>query len=119
MGFDPEEIGMSKLKGMALCNSNAARKEGTLLYFQFCQLLIEHYSNIPYMLDALHTYAHLEQGEHESIARYLTRSKVLLEHIHHNSKMCDIPCIGYDKLYLVRGLCLPHAQQRFASKQDT
>ena len=44
MGFDPVEIGMSKLKGMALCNVNAACKEGTLSYFQFCQLLIEHSS---------------------------------------------------------------------------
>ena len=101
MGFDPPEIGMSKLKGMALCNINAASKEGTLLYIQFCQLLIEHYSTDPYASHALNTYAHLMQNENESITQYLTRAKVLLEHIHHNSKMCDIPGIGYDKLYLV------------------
>ena len=33
--------------------------------------------------------------------------------------MCDIPGIGYDKLYLVRGLCSPHGQWRVASEQDT
>ena len=119
MGFDPVEIGMSKLKGMALCDVNAASKEGILSYFWFCQLLIEHYLNIPYMLDTLNAYAHLVQGEHKSTAWYLTRAKVLLECIHHNSKMCDIPGIGYDKFYLARGLHSPHAQQRVASEQDT
>ena len=101
MGSDPWEIGMIKLKGMALCDVNAASKEGTLSYFQFCQLLIEHYSNVPYMSNVLNACAHLMQGENKSITQYLTRAKVLLEHIHHNSKMCDIPGIGYDKHYLV------------------
>ena len=32
-GFNPLGIGMSKLKGMAVCNINVASKEGTLLYF--------------------------------------------------------------------------------------
>ena len=59
------------------------------------------------------------QGENESTAQYLTRAKVLLEHIHHNSKMCDIPGISYDKLYFVRGLHSPHARQRVASEQET
>ena len=40
MGFDPLEIGVSKLKGMTLCDINTASKEGTLSYFQFSQLLI-------------------------------------------------------------------------------
>ena len=110
---------MSKLKSIALHNVNAASKEGTLLYFQFCQILIEHYSHIPYESDALNAYAHLVQGEQESIVQYLTRAEVLLECIHHNSQMSDIPGIGYDRFYLVRGMCSPHAQQRFASKQDT
>ena len=33
MGFDPLEIGMSKLKGTALYNVNAISKEGNLSYF--------------------------------------------------------------------------------------
>ena len=48
---------------------NAASKEGTLLYFQFCHLLIEHYSNILYVSDALNTYAHLMQGENKFITQ--------------------------------------------------
>ena len=42
----------------------------------------------------LNAYAHLMQGENESIAQYLTRAKVLLECIHHNSKMCDIQVLA-------------------------
>ena len=33
--------------------------------------------------------------------------------------MCEIPGVGYDKPYLVRGLHSPHAQWRVASEQDT
>ena len=45
--------------------------------------------------------------------------KLLLEHIHHTSRLCDIPGSGYDNLYLVWGLHLPHLWRRVASKQDT
>ena len=79
MGFDPLEIGMSKLKGTALCNVNAASKEGTLSYFWFCQLLIEHLPNVPYISNTLNAYANLVQGENKLITQYLTRAKVLLE----------------------------------------
>ena len=67
MGFDPVEVGMSKLKVSVLHDVNAASKEGTLSYFWFCQLLIEHYSNIPYASDTLNAYIHLAQGKHELI----------------------------------------------------
>ena len=62
---------MSKLKGMALCNVNAISKEGNLTYFQFHQLLIEHYSNILYASDTINAFAYLTQGENESITQYL------------------------------------------------
>ena len=67
MGFDPLEIGMGKLKGMAFHEVSTTSKEGTLLYFQLCQLLIEHYSNVPYALDALNAYVHLTQSENKLI----------------------------------------------------
>ena len=86
-GLDPLEM------GMPLCDINVASKEGTLWYLQFYQLLIEHYANILYVSDALNAYAHLIQGENESITQYLTRAKVL-KCIHHNFKMCDIPGVG-------------------------
>ena len=117
-GFDPLEIGMSKLKGTALCDISTTSKEGNLTYFWLCQLLIEHYLNIPYALDTLNAYAHLTQGENESVTQYLARAKVLLGHIHHNPKMCNIPGTGYDKLCLVRGLYSPHVWRRVASEQD-
>ena len=110
---------MSKLKGSVLHDINAANKEGTLLYFWFCQLLIENNSNILYASDALNAYAHLVQGKHKLVSQYISRVKVLLEHIHNTSKMCEIPSVSYDKLYLVRELHSPHAQWRVASKQDT
>ena len=65
-GFDPLEIGMSKLKGTTLCNVNAICKEGNLSYFWFHQLLIEHYLNVPYASHTLNAYAHLMQGENNS-----------------------------------------------------
>ena len=51
--------------------------------------------------------------------QYLVRTKVLLECIHHNPKMCDIPGISYGKLCLVRGLHSPHVWRRVVSEQDT
>ena len=127
-GLDPVEIGMCKLKGMALCDVNAASKEGTL-YFRFHQLLIEHYSNIPYMSDTLNAYAHLAQGEHELIAQYLTRAKVLLKCIHHIQKCVTFKILTMTSFTLLEdctlqipneGLCLnrtPGTQWRMSSKQ--
>ena len=74
-GFDPLEVGMSKLKGTVLCNVNTISKEGNLLWFQFHQLLIEHYSNIPYTSDALNAYAHLMQGENKMVVNTWWGSK--------------------------------------------
>ena len=119
MGFNPLEKVMSKLKGMALCDVNAIGNEGNLSYFQFHQLLIEHYSNIPYASDALNAYAHLIQGENKTVKQYLTRTKVLLECIHHTSKFCNIPGGSYDNLCLVLGLCSPHVRRWVASECDT
>ena len=119
MGFYPLEIGMSKCKGMALCDVYAISKEGNLWYIWFHQLLIEHYSNIPYLSDTLNTYVHLMQGENEMVTQYLARAKVLLEHIYHTFKLCNIPGSGYDNLYLVQGLHSPHVLRRVACEQDT
>ena len=100
MDFDPLEIGMSKLKGMALCNVNVISKEGNLSYFWFHQLLIEHYLNILYASDVLNTHAHLMQGKNVTVTQYLARDKVLLECIHHTSKLCDIVGSSYDNFDL-------------------
>ena len=107
-GFDPLGVGMSKLKGMALCDVNTISKEGNSLYLQFCQLILEHYLNILYASDSLNAHAHLTQSKNETVTQYLARARVLLEHIHHTSKLCDIPGSSYDNLYLVQGLHSPH-----------
>ena len=118
-GFNPLELGMSKLKGTALGNVNAVSKDGNLLWFWFHQLLIEHYSNILYALDMLKTHAHLAQGENKLVTQYMAQAKVLLEHIYHTSKMCDIAGSSYNNLYLVQGLNSPHIQWQVVSEQDT
>ena len=107
-GFNPLEVSVNRLKGTTLCNVNTISKEGNFSYFWFHQLLIEHYSNIPYASDTLNAYAHLMQGENEMVTQYVARVKVCLEHINHTSKSFDIPGRGYDNLYLVWGLCSPH-----------
>ena len=97
---------------------NLIGKEGNLLYFQTFQLLIEHYSNVPYMSDALNVYAHLMQGKNKTVTQYLARAKVRLEHIHHTSKLCGIPGRAITNFTLSKN-CSPHVQGWVASKQDT
>ena len=55
-GIDPLEVGISKLKALALGNIS---KEGHLTWYSFRQGLIEHYSNMPYASDAIFMYSHL------------------------------------------------------------
>ena len=118
MGIDPIEIGMSKLKGMALCNVNTISKEGHLSYFQFHQLLIEHYSNIPYTSDTLSGYAHLMQGKNESVTQYLVGPKyswsiftIILNVWYSRNWLWQ--AIPYSRVYW------PPVWRRVASKQDT
>ena len=82
LGFDPLEVGMSKLEGITLCNVNVVSIDGNLSWFRFHQLLIEHYSNVLYVSDTLNASAHILQGESESVTQYLVQVKVLLECIH-------------------------------------
>ena len=75
-GIDPLEQGISKLKGLALGDINALCKEGHLMWYSFRQSLAEHYSNVPYALDAMFAYSHLSQGDEEPTTQYLARAKV-------------------------------------------
>ena len=52
-GIDPLEVGISKLKGLALGDINAIHKEGHITWYSFRQMLIEHYPNVPYASDAM------------------------------------------------------------------
>ena len=114
----PKE-GISKVKGLALGDITAIHKEGHLMWYSFRQWLIEYYSNVPYVSDAMYTYSHLSQGGEELTNCYLSRAKVLLMNIKHTTKLSSIPGVGWDNLYLVRGLKVLHMRRRVASEQDT
>ena len=94
-------------------------KEGHLMWYSFRQRLIEQYSNVPYVSDAMFAYSHLSKGDEEPTTHYLSRAKVLLECIHNTTKLSSIPGVGVDNLYLVRGLKATHIRRRVASEQDS
>ena len=58
-GIDPLEVGISRLKGLALGDINAICKEDNLIRYSFRQRLIEHYSDVLSALDAIFAYSHL------------------------------------------------------------
>ena len=66
MGNNPVEVGISKLKGLALGDINKIRKEQGLTWHKFGQILIENYSNIPYMSDVIKGYMQLTQQDDKS-----------------------------------------------------
>ena len=67
------KAGISKLKGLALGDITTICKEGHLMYYTFRQWLIEHYSNMPYASDDMHTYFHLSQSDEEPTTQYLSK----------------------------------------------
>ena len=97
------EVGISKLKGLALGNINTVRKDEGLMWHKFRQMLIENYSKIPYISDAMVEYSHLTQDD-ESTSQYLIRAKLLLENINHTSKLSQISGKGFNTLALIQGL---------------
>ena len=62
-GIDSLEVGISKLKGLALGDINAIYKEGNLTWYSFRQRIIEHYPKVPYASNAIFMYSHLSQGD--------------------------------------------------------
>ena len=113
------EVGITKLMGISLGDINAICKEGNLMCYKLRQRLIEHYSNVPYMSDAMLAYSHLSQGDNELTTQYLVRAKILLESIHHTSKLSDNTGSSWDKLYLVCRLKAPHIRKRVTKEQDS
>ena len=95
-GIDPLKVGISKSKGLALGNVTTIHKEGNLTLYSFRQQLIEHYSNVLYVSVAMCAYSNLLQGDEEPTTQYLSRAKVLLEHIHHPTKLSSIPGIVWE-----------------------
>ena len=100
-GFDLLEVGISKLKGLALGDISTIHKEEGLSWYKFWQHLIEQYSNVPYTPDAMFTFSKILQQDNESTAQFLVSARVLLECIHCTSKLADISGFGMDNLPLV------------------
>ena len=100
-GNDPVEVGTSKLKGLVLGDINTIRKEEGLKCHKFRKIVIENYSNIPYMSDTMVVYFQLTQQDDESTSQYLIRTKVLLEHMNHTSKLPLISGKGLNNLALI------------------
>ena len=86
-GNDPVEVGINKLKRLALGHIDTIRKEEGLTWQKFGQILIENYLYIPYVSDAMVAYTQSMQQDDESTSQYLIRAKVLLEHMNHTSKL--------------------------------
>ena len=103
----PLEVGIGKLKGLALGDISAIHKEEGLSWHKFRQCLIQQYSNVPYTPDAMVTYSKISQ-DNEPTVQYLVRAKVLLECIHHMPKLSDISGFGLNNLSLVQGLREAH-----------
>ena len=119
IGIDPLKVCISKLQGTDLGDINAMCKEGNLTWYKVRQRLIEYYSNMLYTSDAMSAYSHLLQGDDEMTAQYLVRAKVLLECIHHTTKLGDITGSSWDNLYLICRLKAPHVNKRVTKEQDS
>ena len=117
-GNDLVEVGISKLKGLALGDINTIRKEEGLMWHKFIQILIENFSNIPYMSDTMVAYTNLTHQDDEYTLQYLIRAKVLLEHMNHTSKLSQISGKGLNNLSVIQGLRDRHIRWRFAKEQE-
>ena len=72
----PLEVGMAKLKGAPLCD---AHKTCSLTWPQLRTLLLENYSDTPYIFDMMVVYNRILQAEDESVSQYLIHAKDYLE----------------------------------------
>ena len=97
----PLEVGMAKQKGASLCDTN---KTHNLTWPQTKKLLIENYSDTPYVSDAMVAYNRISQTENKSVSQYLIHVKDYLEHINHTSKLSSMDGSGLNHISLVQGL---------------
>ena len=118
-GIDLLEVGISKLKGLSLGDVNTICKEEGLTWHTFRQCLIEQYSNVPYASDTVFAYTQITQQDDEPTGQYLIRAKVLLEHIHHTSKLSDNSGSGLNNLSLIWGLREHHIRRRVMKEQES
>ena len=118
-GNNPVEVGISKLKGLALGDSNTIRKGEGLTWHRCRQILIENYSNIQYVSDVMVAYTNLTQQDNKSTSQYLIRAKVSLECMNHTSKLSQISGKELNSLSLIQGLRDYHIRWRVAKEQES
>ena len=110
---------MSKLKSLMVGDISTVRKEEGLMWHKFHQILIENYSNVPYISDAMVAYNNLTKQNDESTSQYLIRAKVLLEHINHISRLSQMSRKGLNHLALVQGLRDIHVRRKVMKEQES
>ena len=115
---DPVEVGISKLKGLTLGDTSMVRKEEGLMWHKFCQILIQNYSNVPYVSNAMVVYNNLTQDDESNVAKRI-RAKVLLEHINHTYTLSQMSGKGLNNLALVQGLRDHHIRRRVTQEQKS
>ena len=118
-GNNPVEVGVSKLKDLTLGYISMVRKEEGLMWHRFCQILIENYSNVPYVPNAIVAYNKWTQQDNEWMLQYLIRAIVLLEHINHTSELCQMSSKGLNNLALIQWLRDHHMWWRDTKEQES
>ena len=97
----PLEVGMVKLKGAPLHNTHKIH-DLTLLCLR--KLLIENYSDTPYVSDVMVAYNIISQAKNESFLQYLMHAKDYLECINHTSRVSSMDSSGLNHISLVQCL---------------
>ena len=95
------------------------RKEEGLMWHKFRQILIENYSNVSYVSNAMVACNNNTQEDDESTSHYLITVKVLLRCINHTSKLSQILGKGLNNLAVVQGLRDNHIRKRVIEEQES
>ena len=106
------EVGMAKLKGTPICN---VHKIQDLTWPLLWKLLIENYSDTPYISDAMVANIRISQAEDESVWQYSIHAKDYLQCINHTSRLASMDSSGLNHVSLVQGLNDNYVRRR-ASK---
>ena len=105
----PLEVGMAKLKGAPLCDEHKIHNL-TLPWLQ--KLLIEYYSDTPYVSDVMVAYNSISQAEDKSASQYLICAKDYLECINHTCRLSRMDGSGINRISLVQGLSDNYIRRR-------
>ena len=108
----PLEVDMAKLKGTPLCH---VHKIHDLTWPQLQILLVENYSDMLYISDAMVAYNRISQAEDESVSQYLILAKNYLQQINHTSRLASKDDSGLNHISLVQGFSDNYVRRR-ASK---